>query len=228
MARSRSERAHLDVLDAALALFAERGIDATSIDAIAETSGVSKATIYKHWPDKDALTLEVMARLHGRESVPPEPDSGNFRADLITVLGYEPPRRNAAVQGRMMPHLMAYAASRPAFAKAWQSRVLEPPRIQLGRLLERGIVSGDLPRGLDRDLAIALLIGPLLYRNVLRLVRRPIPDRMIERVVDAFLESHGVRDDRPPRRRAVKNPSRRSAKAFTRHPTASRITPRTD
>ena len=36
-------------------LFSERGIDATSMDAIAETSGVSKATIYKHWQDKDAL-----------------------------------------------------------------------------------------------------------------------------------------------------------------------------
>jgi AcrR family transcriptional regulator len=34
-----------------LALFGERGIDAASMDAIAEKSGVSKATIYKHWQD---------------------------------------------------------------------------------------------------------------------------------------------------------------------------------
>ena len=48
MPRTRSADAHRKVLDAALELFAERGIDATSMDAIAEASGVSKATIYKH------------------------------------------------------------------------------------------------------------------------------------------------------------------------------------
>ena len=44
---------------------AERGIESTSMDAIAEASGVSKATIYNHWADKEALLLEVMADLHG-------------------------------------------------------------------------------------------------------------------------------------------------------------------
>ena len=55
MARQKSAQAHRRVLDAAIGLFAEYGIDATSMDAIAEASSVSKATIYKHWPDKDAL-----------------------------------------------------------------------------------------------------------------------------------------------------------------------------
>ena len=40
------------MLEASLSLFAKDGIDATSMDAIAEVSGVSKATIYKHWHDK--------------------------------------------------------------------------------------------------------------------------------------------------------------------------------
>ena len=51
MARPRSVKAHKQVLDAAVQLFSERGIDATSMDAIAELSGVSKATIYMHWQD---------------------------------------------------------------------------------------------------------------------------------------------------------------------------------
>ncbi|HMV48309.1 MAG TPA: helix-turn-helix domain-containing protein, partial [Blastocatellia bacterium] len=62
MARPRSAQAHEQVLEAALRLFAERGIDATSMDAIAEASGVSKATIYKHWADKNTLCLEALAR----------------------------------------------------------------------------------------------------------------------------------------------------------------------
>jgi hypothetical protein len=65
MVRPRSIEAHEKVLNAALALFAERGIEATSMDAISQASGVSKATIYNHWADKEALLLEVMLMVNG-------------------------------------------------------------------------------------------------------------------------------------------------------------------
>src|SRR6185503_11852637 len=113
---------HDQVLDAALKLFSKRGIDSTSMDAIAGASGVSKATIYKHWPNKDALCLEVMARLHGLHEEPVF-NSGNVRADIVALLNHRPPEQRSEQQTRMMPHLMAYAASNPAFGKAWRSRV---------------------------------------------------------------------------------------------------------
>ena len=65
MGRPRSASAHRLVLDAAANLFSDRGIDATSMDGIAAASGVSKATIYKHWPDKEKLALEVLSYVHG-------------------------------------------------------------------------------------------------------------------------------------------------------------------
>ena len=61
MVRQRSEEAHRKVVHAAIRLFAKQGIDATSMDSIADASGVSKATIYKHWEDKDALALEALS-----------------------------------------------------------------------------------------------------------------------------------------------------------------------
>ena len=69
MARARSTEAHEKVLRAALELFGERGIDATSMDAIARASGVGKATIYNHWADKEALLMEVMVMIHGLNRV---------------------------------------------------------------------------------------------------------------------------------------------------------------
>ena len=71
-------------------LFAERGIDATSMDAIAQSSGVSKATIYKHWADKNSLCLEVLAQVHGLDEEPPVFNSGDFRANLIAQLRHQP------------------------------------------------------------------------------------------------------------------------------------------
>src|ERR1017187_7301852 len=107
--RGLSQRAHLKVLEGATELFAEKGIDGTSIDAIAASSGVSKATIYKHWADKDALCLEVLVHIHEPEEKPPDRDSGDLRADLEEFLTYEPAHRKADLQKRIMPHLIAYS-----------------------------------------------------------------------------------------------------------------------
>jgi AcrR family transcriptional regulator len=193
MARPRSARAHRQVLAAALKLFAERGVDGTSMDAIAGASGVSKATIYKHWPDKNALCLEVMAALHGASAEPPDLDSGDLRADLIAILSHKPPARHRALRLRLMPHLMAYAARNPAFGIAWRARVLEPPRTQLTRVLERAVARGHLPRDTDIEVAIALLLGPRMYGHFLKLMKRHLPDDMPELIVDAFLKSSGAK-----------------------------------
>ena len=104
MARSRSVRAHTDVLAAALKLFAERGIDATSVDAIAEASRVSKAKIY-------GASTRV--------------ETGDLRTDLLAILNHQPPEQHAEARSRLMPHLMAYGVRNPAFGKAWRARVLE-------------------------------------------------------------------------------------------------------
>src|SRR5438874_12822124 len=89
MARGLSTRAHEKVLDTAAELFAQRGIDGTSVDAIAAASKVSKATIYKHWADKEALCLEVLVHVHRLDEEPPETDSGNLNEDMVAFLSYD-------------------------------------------------------------------------------------------------------------------------------------------
>jgi AcrR family transcriptional regulator len=193
MARPRSAQAHGQVIDAALKLFAAQGIEATSMDAIAEVSGVSKATIYKHWPDKEALCLEAMTQLHGSDQPRPVPDSGDSRADLIAVLGYQPPPQYAELRMRIMPHLMAYAFRNPAFGAVWRARVFEPPRRQLTQVLERAIARRQLPRDLDIHLAIALLLGPLMYFHMMKRLQGPAPqENLAEPVVAAFWKAHAL------------------------------------
>jgi AcrR family transcriptional regulator len=201
MVRPRSVRAHNSVVSAALRLFAERGIDATSMDAIADASGVSKATIYKHWSDKDALCLEVMTHVHGHDASIDEPESGDLRADLISVLSHGPPEELAELRTRLMPHLIAYGVRHPAFGKAWRTRALEPPRTRLKRLLERGIERGLLPATLKVDAAIAQLFGPMMYAYVMTLIDRESPADLEEEVVDAFLTSHSPTTRRTRRRK---------------------------
>src|ERR1700733_8436384 len=131
MARQRSEEAHDRVLRAALGLFGERGIDATSMDTIAQKSGVSKATIYNHWANKEVLLIDVMLMLNGLDRDPEDVDSGDVCRDLATVLGRRPPDRFDGARDRLMPMLMAYSAVHREFGDAWRHRVMEPSRLLL-------------------------------------------------------------------------------------------------
>jgi AcrR family transcriptional regulator len=223
MARPRSEEAHRKVLDAALRLFSERGIDATSMDAIATASGVSKATIYKHWPDKDALALEVLSWLHGLDEEPPAFDSGDLRADLIAALSHQPTQDRMETKERMMPHLIAYSAINQVFGKAWRERVVGRQQMQLGRILKTAVAHGELDSHLDLETAVALLVGPLVYRHIFVVHKSRDRESMhfIEQIVDAFRRSfqtgaHAERSTKAP-------PAAKKRSGKTNRPPASHV-----
>jgi AcrR family transcriptional regulator len=158
---------------------------------------VSKATIYKHWRDKDELCLEVLGYLHGVDEDPPVFDSGDLRADLIAQLNYQPAAPRKEMKERIMPHLMAYAARNRAFGDELRARMLEKPRAQLRDILKRGIARGKLAKSLDPEIGIALLIGPMLYRHVF--VNRfggKLPADLATHVADAFIAAFGLRTGR--------------------------------
>lgn len=188
MARTRSAAAHRKVLETALQLFATRGIDATSMDAIADASGVSKATIYKHWRDKDGLCMEVLGYLHGLDEEPVQFNTGNLRTDLIDLLNYQPTPERRAMKERIMPHFIAYSARNREFGKQWRTRILERPRSQLRQMMKQAILQRRLVKKLDPEVGIALLLGPMLYRHIfLNHTEIKPPDDLAEKVVDAFL-----------------------------------------
>jgi len=115
MPRQPSVRAHEEALAAALKLIGERGIDGVSMDAISETSGVSKATIYKHWANKEALCLEAIGNL---QSNLPQFDGAGPRTALVQLLTHlaNAPKPRALM--RIMPKIFGHASANPAFLKA--------------------------------------------------------------------------------------------------------------
>ncbi len=198
MARTKSREAHQKVIDATLALFQERGIDATSMDAIAEASGVSKATVYKHWPDKDALALEALSLLFGLYEEPPKFDSGDLRRDLIDALLYQPAENRQEAKNHMMPHVWGYAARNQKFGDQWRSRVIEAPQTRLKNLLKRGVKQRSLGAKLDLEVGVAMLLGPMLYWHIVvaRKQLGPVPRTWAEQIVGAFWRAYGKKKTR--------------------------------
>jgi AcrR family transcriptional regulator len=193
MVRTRSLEAHEKVIHAALALFGERGIEATSMDAIARASSVSKATIYNHWQDKEALLLEVMLYVNGLNREPDDIDTGDLQRDIATILSRRPPGEFAEARDRMMPSLIAYSAVHPAFGSLWRRRVMEPPQQCLKRVLRRAIDRGQLPADLDLELAMALLLGPILFNHIFTKNKQPSDKDIGPETAAAFTRAHAIR-----------------------------------
>lgn len=193
MARVPSVAAHKKVLRATLELVAERGIDATSMDAVSQRSGVSKATIYKHWADKDALILEMMADFAGLRDRP-KFDTGKTRRDMIDVLSYHPPQ-DPVIRQKIMPHFMVYAATREEFGNSWRNMATDPPRKELTHLIRKGIQKKELKPGINIQLALAMLLGPALYWHIF--LKKSFTDArpLSEFVVDAFWSRFAVNSD---------------------------------
>ena len=59
-------------------------VEALSIEAVAARAGVGKATIYRRWPNKDALVLDAIRGAQGRRRRSRPGDS--VRDDLVTLL----------------------------------------------------------------------------------------------------------------------------------------------
>jgi AcrR family transcriptional regulator len=193
MARTKSASVHRGVLDAALALFAEHGIDAASMDAVARAAGVSKATLYAHWADKDALALEALSVAFGLDDDPPPFDSGDLRHDFIDALTYRPETRQDTTR-KLMPHVVAYAARHRAFGDVWRERAIELPQRRMRALIARGVRMRALRAAIDDQTAMALLLGPMLYWHIFNGKRTdlPIPRNLAAEVVDAFWARFGL------------------------------------
>ena len=73
------------VLDAAAALFAERGLVGATMEAVAERASVSKMTVYAHFPDKAALLRGVFSRTVASVA-PPDFAQGPDPARLVDQL----------------------------------------------------------------------------------------------------------------------------------------------
>lgn len=79
------QRTRARIVDAAEALHAELGPARTTISAIAERADVTRATVYRHFPDDESLFLACSGQWLSRQ-VLPEPDGWDVHDDPLAVL----------------------------------------------------------------------------------------------------------------------------------------------
>jgi AcrR family transcriptional regulator len=144
---------------ATLSLLEEYGYAGLTMAGVAERAGVSTATLYRRCSSKEELVVGALATL-----VPEGPprDTGSLEGDLRQMLG----RMTESVtgeRGRLLLGLAGEMIRHPALAEPVRVQLREPMREHLAAILERAVQRGEIPVPADRDLAIALMVGPLHY-----------------------------------------------------------------
>jgi len=180
----RSARVRAAVLGATLDELAAVGYGEVSFESVARRAGVHKTTLYRHWPNREALVRDAL--LARSEVTVPIPDAGSLRGDLvafamsivanITAADYEAIVRAVASDGR----------TEGALGDA--SRAFWRERFQLARIIVlRGIERGEVRADVDPTLLLESLVGPLYLR--LLITREPLDDAFVERLVTQLISS---------------------------------------
>lgn len=154
-----------EILDAALAVFAQKGFAATRLDDIAAKAGITKGTIYLYFDSKQAL-FEALAR----QSIGAQIDSikaqlGQFpgtSAELLrfvlSAMGHFAITSDRVVLPRLV---LAEAANFPQLAEFWRREVVERGIELMSGIVQRGIARGEF-RPIALQHAARLCVAPIL------------------------------------------------------------------
>lgn len=184
----RVQRTRSDVHDAVLRLLGDGGLRAVTHTAVAEASGVSRATVYRHYPDRETLIAATLEALRPQLDLP-EP-TGDLGTDARTLLRLVARHLN---DNRMVADLLVLlrqAEDDPDLGVAREHLVALEGNPVLG-LVEAGRAAGTIRDDLDPVVTAATLIGPVLAMRVM--LRIDVTEQMVDDVVTVWLQ--GVRHD---------------------------------
>lgn len=97
-------------LDAALKILVEEGVLAVTHGSVSKATGISRSTLYRHWPETEQLRNNAFKRAAEPPKIAPKTD-GPLRVDLTWVLGILVEVLNGAPWGQIAPQVIAAAAT---------------------------------------------------------------------------------------------------------------------
>jgi AcrR family transcriptional regulator len=175
------------VLAATVDALRDSGFAGLTVEAVAERSGVHRTTIHRRWPTRAALVADALLELSAAQVA--VPNTGRLRSDLRRLAreirdAISTPFARALVSALAEPR--AARDVRGVARRFWTARFAAT-----GRIVERAIERGELPRGTDPRFVVEALGGPIWFRVFA--VSEVADDRFVHRLVDAVIA--GLREE---------------------------------
>ena len=190
--RPRDPKLDEAILAATLQLLAKDGYEGLTIEAVAAMAGVGKASVYRRFSGKEELVVEAVASL----SEQPERREGTgVRDELVALLETIRRKNDSSLSGKIFPRLLSAGIENPMLLQRYREQVLDPRRQRFLDVMQRGIAEGLIRPDVDPGHAVDLVVGPMVYRNLIRHDPPPGPD-LAARIVDDVLLALGPIDSR--------------------------------
>jgi AcrR family transcriptional regulator len=141
----------------------ETGYARMSVDAVARRAGVGKAAVYRRWPSKQAMLIDLVGDAVRRHT-PAIPDTGSISGDIRAFLDVNVAQARYPQVSPIVLDMLAETARNPELATALRDAAAPTRRALADAVLQRAIDRGELAGDVDHELGIDLLISPLLFR----------------------------------------------------------------
>ena len=171
------------VLAAAARILRGEGYSRLTMERIAAESGVAKTTLYRRWPTKAAVCMELYLDVAGRELQ--VPDTGDVAADLKQIANAVVHLQTRTVAGPAFLGLIAEALVNPDTRADFLAEFAERRREVTRTVLKRAIQRGEIRADTDVDLVIDALGGAVTFR--LLQGHAPLSTRFTDRLVALVL-----------------------------------------
>ncbi len=182
MTRRHGEELVAAIQSAVLALVAEGGPAAVTMEAVAAAARTSKPVLYRRWPDSKALLRDTL--LTAAVAAIPHHDTGSYRGDMLAVLrGWAELFRGP--RARAMSAVIAAMAHDADLAAAFRSDVIGWRKAEMAALLARGVERGDVRP--DVPVEIARELGQSVLWHRLLVTGDAITDELVVSLVDEVL-----------------------------------------
>ena len=162
----RKEARPGELLDAALALFVDRGFAATRVEEVAARAGVSKGTLFLYFQSKEDLFKAVIRENIASLFTAWNEEFNSFQGSSADILRYAMQtwwerigNTNASGIAKLV---MSEAQNFPDIAAYYQDEVIRPGNALIRQILARGVARGEF-RPLDLDQAVYTVVAPMIF-----------------------------------------------------------------
>ncbi len=165
LGRRRDHSRDHDILEATIAILAEAGFDAMTMDMVAARAKAGKATLYRRWPSKGELVRDALVWM-SRNSVDLDhlPDTGNLRDDLLAVMkpqSLEYSQRKL----RVLSGLGSFSSQHQKLYDETLEGIFGPWTEVNTALMRRAVERRELPPGADIALACEIIVSVTTLRT---------------------------------------------------------------
>jgi AcrR family transcriptional regulator len=150
------------VLFAAGRILRREGYARLTMERVAAESGVAKTTLYRRWPTKAGLCMDLYLDVDGRELR--DPDTGDIARDLKYIVDTVVRLQTRTVAGPAFIGLITEAQINPDSRTAFLAEFAKRRREVTRQALRRAIRRGELRANTDIDLVIDTLGGAVTFR----------------------------------------------------------------